>query len=118
MAKSPARAKQLATPKPQGGSIRMTTQETRIERERLQLAADIEHHNALTELHKNAHRGTFLSDYLGQVMGFIVAMACVAGAIYAGAFLDRPWVAAILVSVPTIGIINAVRGMNGNGKVR
>ena len=93
-------------------------QESRIERERLQLAADIEHRNALTELQKNAHRGTFLSDYLGQVMGFIVAMACVAGAIYAGAFLDRPWVAAILVSVPTIGIINAVRGMNGNGKVR
>ena len=49
-------------------------------------------------------------------MGFLIALICVLGAIYAGIVVDRPWVAAILLGVPVIGIINAVRGMKAKDK--
>ena len=44
-------------------------------------------------------------------MGFTIAIACVFGSMYAGLVADKPIVAAILLGVPIIGIIQAVRGM-------
>lgn len=91
-------------------------QANRLGLESMQLSADIEHRNAVLAVQKAAHRGSFISDYMGQVMGFIVAMTCVLGAIYAGVIMDRPWMAAILLSVPAVGIVNAVRGMKAKDK--
>ena len=91
-------------------------QNDRVSRENQQLAADIEHRNAVLALQESAHRGSFRSDIIGQVMGFLIALICVLGAIYAGIVVDRPWVAAILLGVPVIGIINAVRGMKAKDK--
>lgn len=91
-------------------------QDNRMALENMQLSADIEHRNAVLALQKSAHRGSFISDYMGQAMGFIVAMTCVLGAIYAGVIMDRPWMAAILLSVPAVGIVNAVRGMKSKDK--
>lgn len=91
-------------------------QDSRVALESQQLAADIAHRDDVLALQKAAHRGTFISDYLGQLMGFVVAMTCVVGAIYAGVVIDRPWVAAILLGVPAVGIVNAVRGMKSKDK--
>lgn len=91
-------------------------QDSRVALESQQLAADIAHRDDVLALQKAAHRGTFISDYLGQLMGFVVAMTCVVGAIYAGVVIDRPWVAAILLGVPAVGIVNAVRGMKYKDK--
>lgn len=91
-------------------------QDNRIELENTQLSADIAHRNDALALQKSAHRGSFISDYIGQAMGFIVAMTCVVGAIYAGVVMDRPWMAAILLGVPAVGIVNAVRGMKSKDK--
>lgn len=91
-------------------------QDSRIAQENMQLSADIAHRDAVLALQKSAHRGSFISDYMGQAMGFIVAMTCVTGGIYAGIVMDRPWMAAILIGVPAVGIINAVRGMKPKNK--
>jgi len=91
-------------------------QDNRLGLENLQLSADISHREAVLTLQTSSHRGSFISDYIGQTMGFIVAMTCVLGAIYAGVVVDRPWIAAILLSVPAVGIVNAVRGMRTKEK--
>lgn len=79
--------------------------------ERRQLEADIQHRNEMLAAQKTAINSTTLSDALGQILGFALAAACVAAAVYAGLWQKEPLIAAIFVSLPAVGIIRAVRGM-------
>ena len=83
----------------------------RLHIEESQLRADIEHREELVALQRSGQKAAFRSDLVGQVMGFTIAIACVFGSMYAGLVADKPSVAAILLGVPIIGIIQAVRGM-------
>jgi len=83
----------------------------RIENERRQLDADITHREDVLAAQRRAHLGIVVSDYIGQVFGFLLGAACVAGAVYAGLVQENPWVAAVFISLPAVGIIRAVRGM-------
>ena len=83
----------------------------RLQLEKSEQNADIKHREDLVALQMSGQKATFRSDMIGQVMGFTLALTCVCGAIYAGLIADKPIVAAILVGVPIIGIIQAVRGM-------
>lgn len=84
---------------------------SRIENEQHQLAADIKHREDVVAVQKAANLGTLISDYMGQLFGFVLAASCVAGAVYAGFVQKDPWLAAVFISLPAVGIIRAVRGM-------
>lgn len=83
----------------------------RVTSEQKQLDSDIRHREDIVALQRAGQQAAFRSDLVGQVMGFSVAIVCVCGAMYAGLVVDKPIVAAILLGVPIIGIIQAVRGM-------
>lgn len=83
----------------------------RLQLEESELQADIKHREDLVTLQRAGQRATFRSDLVGQAMGFTIALTCIGGSMYAGLVADKPIVAAILLGVPIIGIIQAVRGM-------
>lgn len=87
-------------------------QVSRIDNEQRQLEADIRHRDEVLAAQKAATQGTLISDYIGQGFGFLLAAGCVAGAAYAGLVQGNGWVAAVFISLPAVGIIRAVRGMN------
>jgi uncharacterized membrane protein len=91
-------------------------QESRNTLELRQLEADIEHRNDMVQVQRNVHRGAFISDYVGQTMGFIVALASLAGAAYAGIVKGNAVVAGLFLSLPVAGMIQAVRGMKSRDK--
>lgn len=86
-------------------------QEGRLQLERMQLQADIDHRNEMAQIQRAVHRGSFISDYIGQAFGVIVALACVGFAAYAGIWKENWIVAALFLSLPVVGIVQAVRGM-------
>lgn len=86
-----------------------------IESERRQLEADIAHREQVLDAQKQSRKMNTVSDLVGQVLGFAVAAGCVGGAIYCG-MIGQPVVGVALVSVPVIGIIQAVRGMASKPK--
>lgn len=86
-------------------------QSSRIDLERRQLEADIEHRSEMVSVQKRAHTGAFVSDYLGQILGFVVAIGALAGGAYAGIVNDDWVVAALFLSLPVLGMVQAVRGM-------
>lgn len=51
-------------------------------------------------------RAVFRSDAIGQAAGFIVSLACIAGAVYL-ALNGREWVAGVLAAIPTAAVIQA-----------
>ena len=83
----------------------------RLRMEESQMQADIAHREDLVVLQQSGQKAAFRSDLVGRIMGFAIAIVCVCGAIYAGLVADKPIVAGILLGVPIIGIVQAVRGM-------
>lgn len=91
-------------------------QENRLSLESQQLQADIDHRDEMARIQRRVHTGAFISDYIGQALGFIVAMACVGCAAYAGIWKNNWVVAGLFLSLPVVGIIQAVRGMKAKEK--
>jgi len=92
--------------------------EHRIDIERRQLESDIRHRDEMVKAQRAAIRATSISDGAGQVLGFIVVIACVAAGAYAGLVHQNGWIAAIFLSVPVGGIVRAVRGMTKQEKTK
>lgn len=86
-------------------------QSSRIALDSKQLQADIDHRDEMARMQKRVHTGSFISDYLGQLFGFVIALACIGCAAYAGIWEDKWVVAGLFLSLPVAGIIQAVRGM-------
>lgn len=91
-------------------------QESRLTLESRQLQADISHRDEMARIQKRMHTGAFISDYIGQALGFVTALACVVFAAYAGIWKDNWVVAALFLSLPVVGIVQAVRGMKSKEK--
>lgn len=91
-------------------------QENRLAFESQQLRADIEHRDEMSRIQRRVHTGAFVSDYIGQALGFIVAIACIGCAAYAGIWHDKWIVAGLFLGLPVVGIIQAVRGMKAKEK--
>lgn len=53
-------------------------------------------------------RAVFKSDLVGQVLGFVVCLACVGGAVWL-AMQGHYWVAGTLAAIPTAAVIQAFR---------
>lgn len=86
-------------------------QENRLALESKQLQADVDHRDEMARIQKRLHTGSFISDYIGQVFGVITALVAMGLAAYAGIWKDNWLVAALFLSLPVVGIIQAVRGM-------
>lgn len=86
-------------------------QASRIALEEAQLASDVAHRDQLVAAQKRVHTGAFISDYLGQLLGFLVAIGCLGFAAYAGIWKDNWLVAGLFLSLPGVGMVQAVRGM-------
>lgn len=71
--------------------------------------ADIAHRNDVMEGHRLVSRGTFISDALGQTFGWIIAGACVGGAIFTAYIQAHPTIPIALVSLPVASMIKAIR---------
>lgn len=71
--------------------------------------ADIRHRDELVQAQVMTARGAFRSDIAGQIMGFVIAAGCVAGAVYTAMNGVSPWVSIALVSLPIASIVKAVR---------
>lgn len=91
-------------------------QDARIKLDMAQLEADIQHREQMAEMQKRVHTGAFLSDYLGQILGFIIALCCIAAAAYAGLVLGNWPVTAVFLGLPVVGMVQAVRGMKPKKK--
>lgn len=91
-------------------------QNARIALDQAQLEADVEHRAEMARMQKRVHTGSFISDYLGQFFGFVIALCCLVGAGYAGIMQGNWLVAAVFLSLPVAGIIQAVRGMRQKSK--
>lgn len=90
-------------------------QDSRIALEMAQQDADVRHREEMARMQKRVHTGAFISDYLGQILGFLVAASCLVAAVYAGIWQNNWKVAALFLGLPVVGIIQAVRGMKPSG---
>lgn len=70
-------------------------------------AADIEHRAALVESQRENSRGVFRSDVLGQSLGWLATIACVAGSVYSAVNGAHPTVSIALVGLPIATVIKA-----------
>jgi len=84
-------------------------QEHRFHLERDAQAADIEHRTAALRLQGETSRGVFRSDLLGQALSFVVAGACVAGAVYCAVYDRGALAIAAFLSLPVGAIIKAIK---------
>lgn len=91
-------------------------QDGRLDLEARQLDADIDHRDEMARIQRRVHTGAFISDYLGQLFGFLVALLSLGFAAYAGIWRDNWVVAGLFLSLPVVGMIQAVRGMNSKPK--
>ena len=81
----------------------------RREMEKMALAADSSARDNQLQVEHQRIRGTIVTDRLGMILGWIVALACVAGAIWS-AVADKPSVVTIaFLGLPIAGIINSIR---------
>lgn len=81
----------------------------RREMERMALAADSSARDNQLQVEHQRIQGTIVTDRLGMILGWIVALACVAGAIWS-AFADKPSVVTVaFLGLPIAGIINSIR---------
>ncbi|MBW8830611.1 MAG: DUF2335 domain-containing protein [Burkholderiales bacterium] len=71
-------------------------------------AANIMNQSRHLEIVHYQSRATFRSDFVGQICGFIVCIACVVGAIWMGA-LGHEVAAGALCAIPTAAVIQAFR---------
>lgn len=78
--------------------------------------ADIRHREALVSAQRETARGAFRSDLIGQVLGWSLAVSCIAGAVYLSLRGASPWMSVALVSLPVASIIKAVRSAKSDKK--
>lgn len=69
-------------------------------------AADIEARNKQLEIASEQSKAVFRSDVIGQGAGIIVALCCIAGAVFL-AISGRELAAAALAAIPTAAVIQA-----------
>lgn len=74
--------------------------------------ADIRHRDELVQSQRANARGIFFSDALGQTLGFIIAAACVAGAIYTAVQGAPAAVSIAFLTLPVASVIKALRSRN------
>lgn len=86
-------------------------QESRLALERRQFESDAKHRDEMTEIQRKLHQGSFASDYLGQLLGFLIAAASLGLAAYAGIWKGNLAVAALFLGLPVVGMIQAIRGI-------
>lgn len=91
-------------------------QESRLTLESRQLESDIQHRDDMANIQRRVHTGAFASDYIGQVLGFALAAAALGLAAYAGIWRENWAVSALFLSLPVVGMIQAVRGMKQKAK--
>lgn len=81
----------------------------RINMEDLSSRADIRHRDEVVRSQQQVTRSTFMSDLVGQVLGWLVAVACIAGSVYT-ASIGADWrISVALVTLPLAAIIRAFR---------
>lgn len=81
----------------------------RINMEDMSSRADIRHRDEVVRSQQQATKGAFMSDLVGQVLGWLVAVSCIAGAVYT-AFIGADWrISVALVTLPLAAIIRAFR---------
>jgi uncharacterized membrane protein len=90
--------------------FRLAEQETqhRQNQENMAVQANIAAQQKQLAIGDYQSRAVSKSDATGQVLGFIVSLACVGGSIYL-ASNGQPWVASVLAGLPLAGIIRALR---------
>lgn len=78
--------------------------------------ADIKHRDDVVAAQREAAKGVFRADILGQILGWSVGVLCVCGAVYTAIHGVHPTVPIALVGLPVVSLIKAIRQPgNGNG---
>ena len=91
--------------------LELAHEETLMRRKQEQLALDanIEAQKRQIGIAEYQSKAVFRSDIVGQAFGFLICLACVAGAVYLGVS-GAPWqVSTALAAIPTAAIIQAFR---------
>lgn len=81
----------------------------RVNLEDMATRADIRHRDELVSGQRENTRSVFRSDMAGQLLGGVVAVLCVIGAVYTAFIGSHPAVSIALVSLPVAAIIKALR---------
>lgn len=77
--------------------------------------ADIRHREELVVSQQRNAAGAFRSDLVGQLLGGLVAILCIAGAVYTAINGVHPTIPIALVSLPVASIIKAIRAIQSKG---
>lgn len=88
----------------------------RVNLEDLATRADIRHRDEVATGQRENARGVFRSDMAGQLLGGLIAVLCVIGAVYTAKLGAHPTVSIALVSLPVAAIIKALRSMGDKAK--
>lgn len=86
-----------------------TEQRHRISMEQATLVSDQRHRDQVLAAQVSNAGSIFRADFVGQLCGWSIAVACVGGAIYNVYLGGSPWATAAFLGLPVATIINAVR---------
>lgn len=92
-------------------------QDGRLEHNRAQAEKDNQHREQVLQAQERAHKRVIVSDYLGQVFGFVLALVSLCFGAYAGIEKENWIVAGLFLSLPVVGMIKAVRGMKDSAAI-
>lgn len=73
------------------------------------LEADVSARDRQIEVESGRIRGIILNERIGVVLGWSVAAGCVVGAIYSAVHGHGPLAIGAFLSIPVVGVINAIR---------
>lgn len=88
----------------------------RVNLEDMATRADIRHRDEISAGQRENSRGVFRSDMAGQLLGGVVAVLCVIGAVYTASIGAHPTVSIALVGLPIAAIIKALRAVGDKDK--
>lgn len=77
--------------------------------EQATLVSDQRHRDQVLAAQVSNAGSIFRADFVGQLCGWSIAVACVGGAIYNVYLGGSPWATAAFLGLPVATIINAVR---------
>ena len=77
--------------------------------EQATLVSDQRHRDQVLAAQVSNGNSVYRSDFVGQLCGWSVAVACVGGAIFSVFIGASPWATAAFLGLPVATIINAVR---------
>ncbi|MGY1488846.1 DUF2335 domain-containing protein [Methylobacillus pratensis] len=80
----------------------------RIEQEKKVLDANEKIRLMQAEINRSQVRWVGVSDFVGQLFGLVVSLACVGGGVWL-VYLEHDWAGAALFSIPIAGIIKAFK---------